>query len=68
MNEYDLIFDDDDAGEVADIVAIKNINDTKLIIDLFHCKYCPKSKRVEHLSLVPESMMYIKLLGKQKKC
>lgn len=45
MNEYDLIFDDDDAGEVADIVAIKNINDTKLIIDLFHCKYCPKSKR-----------------------
>ncbi|MEL4480622.1 DEAD/DEAH box helicase [Acinetobacter baumannii] len=45
MNEYDLIIDDDDAGEVADIVAIKNINDTKLIIDLFHCKYCPKSKR-----------------------
>lgn len=45
MKEYDLIFDDDDAGEVADIVAIKNINDTKLIIDLFHCKYCPKPKR-----------------------
>lgn len=44
MKEYDLIFDDDDAGEVADIVAIKNINDTKLIIDLFHCKYCPKPK------------------------
>lgn len=45
MKEYDFIFDDDDAGEVADIVAIKNINDTKLIIDLFHCKYCPKPKR-----------------------
>ncbi|MFC0119915.1 DEAD/DEAH box helicase [Pseudoalteromonas xiamenensis] len=42
LNEYDLVFDDDGAGEIADIVAIKNIDDNKLVIDLFHCKYCSK--------------------------
>src|SRR5690554_2516709 len=41
---YDLVFDDDGSGEVADIVAIKNINDDTLVIDLFHCKYCLKGK------------------------
>ena len=46
MNDYYLIFDDDGAGEVADIVAIKNIDDNKLIIDLFHCKYCSKKDGV----------------------
>lgn len=39
---YDLVFDDDGSGEIADIVAIKNIDDKELIIDLFHCKYCSK--------------------------
>lgn len=43
LNNYDLVFDDDGAGEVADIVAIKNIGDKELIIDLFHCKYCSRS-------------------------
>ena len=37
-----MVFDDDGAGEIADIVAIKNIDDNKLVIDLFHCKYCSK--------------------------
>lgn len=46
MNDYDFIFDDDGAGEIADIVAIKNIDDNKLIIDLFHCKYCSKKDGV----------------------
>lgn len=41
-DDYDFIFDDDGSGEVADIVAIKNINDVELVIDLYHCKYCPK--------------------------
>lgn len=45
-DDYDLVFDDDDAGEIADIVAIKNIEDSKLVIDLFHCKYCAKDKGV----------------------
>ncbi|TGT44425.1 DEAD/DEAH box helicase family protein [Mesorhizobium sp. M8A.F.Ca.ET.165.01.1.1] len=35
---YDIIFDDDGAGEVADVVAIRRSGRT-LIIDLFHCKY-----------------------------
>jgi hypothetical protein len=36
--EYDIIFDDDDTGEVADIVAIK-ISGDRLLVHLFHCKY-----------------------------
>ncbi|WP_348689215.1 DEAD/DEAH box helicase family protein [uncultured Pseudoalteromonas sp.] len=43
---YDLVFDDDGAGEVADIVAIKNNDDKELVIDLFHCKYCSKKNGV----------------------
>lgn len=41
--DYDFIFDDDGSGEVADIVAIKNISDTELVIHLYHCKYCSKT-------------------------
>lgn len=43
---YDVVFDDDDAGEVADIVAIKNNDDKELVIDLFHLKYCSKKDGV----------------------
>lgn len=42
-SRYDLVFDDDGSGEIADIVAIKNINDEELVIDLYHCKFCPKT-------------------------
>lgn len=45
-NNYDVIFDDDGSGEVADIVAIKNIGDKELVIDLYHCKYCSKKNGV----------------------
>jgi len=46
LNDYDFVFDDDGTGEVADIVAIKNINDSELVIHLYHCKYCPAVKGV----------------------
>lgn len=46
LNDYDFVFDDDDAGEIADIVAIRNVGDAKITIDLFHCKYCSKQKGV----------------------
>lgn len=36
--DYDIIFDDDGSGEIADVVAIKNENE-KIYIDLYHCKY-----------------------------
>lgn len=39
---YDLIFDDDGAGEVADVVAIRQMGHT-LHVDLFHCKYSSES-------------------------
>ncbi len=37
-NGYNLIFDDDESGEISDIIAIKVENET-INIDLFHCKY-----------------------------
>lgn len=46
LDKYDVVFDDDGSGEVADIVGIKNLNDETLIIDLYHCKYCPSSNGV----------------------
>ena len=35
---YSVIFDDDGSGEIADVVAIKEIND-EIIVELYHCKY-----------------------------
>ena len=47
---YDLIFNDDNKGEIADIVVTKN-NENKIVIDLYHlkfaknrCKFQVKSK------------------------
>ncbi|NRN28637.1 DEAD/DEAH box helicase [Photorhabdus heterorhabditis] len=42
---YDLIFDDDDAGESADIVAMKVVDDFNVVIDFYHCKFCKKSDK-----------------------
>jgi superfamily II DNA or RNA helicase len=39
---YEIIFDDDDAGEAADIVAIRN-HETYIEVGLFHCKYSTES-------------------------
>lgn len=41
-DDYDFVFDDDGSGEIADIVAIKNIDNDYLVIDFYHCKYCGK--------------------------
>lgn len=51
---YDIIFDDDDAGEAADVVAM-GTQDGKFRIDLFHCKFSGEDKagaRVEDLYAV----------------
>lgn len=40
---YDIIFDDDGSGEVADVVAIRRSGRT-LKVDLFHCKYSSEEK------------------------
>lgn len=44
--DYDVIFDDDDAGEAADIVAIRlegKIDDPKEVcVDFYHCKFSSK--------------------------
>lgn len=40
---YDIIFDDDGKGEIADIVAIKSSED-KVIINFYHCKFSKGDK------------------------
>lgn len=42
-NDYEIIFDDDNAGEIADIVAIKAKND-KIMFEFYHCKYAHGNK------------------------
>lgn len=37
--KYEIIFNDDGPGEVADLVAISE-KGNQIIIDLYHCKYC----------------------------
>ena len=38
IQENDIVFDDDGAGEIADIVTLKVAGDN-LLVNLFHCKY-----------------------------
>lgn len=45
FDQYDIIFNDDGSGEVADLVAI-NERHGIIQIDLYHCKYCPANDGV----------------------
>ena len=40
--KWDFVFDDDDSGEIADIVAIRMTPD-RLVVHLYHCKYSLES-------------------------
>lgn len=42
-SNYDVIFDDDDSGEVADIVTFKDSGES-ILIEFYHCKYSPADK------------------------
>lgn len=44
FDSYDIIFNDDGAGEVADLVGIREAND-HIMVDLYHCKYCGSGQR-----------------------
>lgn len=43
-DSYDIIFNDDGAGEIADLVAIREGPD-HIAVDLYHCKYCVSGQR-----------------------
>jgi hypothetical protein len=43
-DSYDIIFNDDGAGEIADLVAIREAPD-HIAVDLYHCKYCNSGQR-----------------------
>ncbi|WP_426276196.1 DEAD/DEAH box helicase [Chryseobacterium sp. S-02] len=44
--DYKIIFDDDDKDEISDIVGIKYFEEdySKVVVDLYHCKFSQKSK------------------------
>ncbi len=49
--DYDVLFDDDDTGEIADIVAIK-VLENKILIELYHLKFAIEgvtSRRIDNL-------------------
>lgn len=43
-DSYDIVFNDDGAGEIADLVAIREAPD-HIAVDLYHCKYCGSGQR-----------------------
>lgn len=43
IDKYDVLFNDDGAGEVADLIGIKS-NDKIIYVDFYHCKYCQSGK------------------------
>ncbi len=47
--KYDIIFDDDGKGEIADIIAIKNEND-KVLVEFYHCKFSKSKNPGKRLS------------------
>lgn len=50
-SDYDVIYDDDYSGEIADLIAIKR-TDTKILVELYHLKYAKKGKvntRIDNL-------------------
>lgn len=49
--DYDIIYDDDGSGEIADVITIKEV-EKKVKIELYHLKYAKKglvSKRIDNL-------------------
>lgn len=49
--DYDIIYDDDGSGEIADVITIKEV-DKKILIKLYHLKYAKEgvvSKRIDNL-------------------
>jgi len=50
---FDVVFDDDDAGEVADLICLKN-EDSSIRLVLIHCKYSQNSSAGERVKDVVE--------------
>lgn len=44
LDEYDVVFNDDASGEAADIIALRHIQENKLLLTLVHCKYSSDDK------------------------
>ena len=46
VEDYNIIFDDDDANEASDIIAIRGYESehNKLIFELYHCKFSSKEE------------------------
>ncbi|MBN2776909.1 MAG: DEAD/DEAH box helicase family protein [Bacteroidales bacterium] len=50
-NDYDVIFDDDNSGEIADVVTLK-VHENKISVELYHLKYAiggSSSRQIKNL-------------------
>ena len=70
-NQYTIIFDDDGAGEVADVIAIKEDGtNKKLLVEFYHCKFsggAQAGSRVDDLYVVcGQAEKCIKWIGDAK--
>lgn len=43
-DDFEIVFDDDGANEIADVVAIRRIESEKILICFIHCKYSSEDK------------------------
>lgn len=42
-DSYEIIFNDDGSGEIADLIGIKT-SENQITVDFYHCKFCPSKK------------------------
>jgi superfamily II DNA or RNA helicase len=42
--DYEIIYDDDDTGEAADVIAIR-LEEKQIVIEFYHCKFAHRSKK-----------------------
>ncbi|WP_144083853.1 DEAD/DEAH box helicase [Brevibacillus panacihumi] len=47
--DYDVIFDDDSAGEAADVITIK-VEDQRIKVEFYHCKYSSEERAGSRVS------------------
>ncbi len=47
--DYDIVFDDDGSGEIADIITLKVDDKTRIKVELYHLKYALKGKTSEQI-------------------
>ena len=68
-SEHDVIFNDDGAGEAADLVGLKDVSEDEIRLTLIHCKYASDGKvsgQIANLYEQAQKSIVVKHEGLQK--